>query len=155
MEIHEKDKAEVEAVVERCARVAYQIGYERCQEDNSKDENTPINHINYERGYNQGVDDAWECVKKLFLTPNHGGMGYSELSRIFGSAQICEIANQNSIQQIMQKVSVWNEENKPTIDHAIKHLENAQRNETLDGYMTAKLYVDKALDMLKKIKEEQ
>ena len=150
MEIHEEDRA----VMEQCARVAYRTGYERCQKDNSINENTLINHINYESGYNQGVDDAWECVKKLFMTPTHGGMGYNELNRLFGSAQLGEIATQNSIQQIMQKVSAWNEENKPTVENVITQLERVIQTDRVNGWNTDN-HVLTAIDMLKKMQAEQ
>lgn len=135
------------------AEKIYEAGYERCKKENGNTENS-INQINYESGYNQGVNDTWECIKKLFMTPTHGGMGYNELNRLFGSAQLGEIATQNSIQQIMKKVSAWNEENKPTVENVITQLERVIQTDRVNGWNTDN-HVLTAIDMLKKIKEEQ
>ena len=54
----------------------------------------------------------------------------------------------------MQKVSAWNEENKPTVENVITQLERVIQTDRVNGWNTDN-HVLTAIDMLKKMQAEQ
>jgi len=38
----------------------------------------------FDNGYEQGMDDAWECARKITLISDNGGMPSTEINAVFG-----------------------------------------------------------------------
>lgn len=84
--------------------------------------------------YEQGLNDAWECARKLMLT---GGLSYSELYQIFECGTEHDILRKESPAYVIAKIKEYEEKQKEvdrvTSQSIIKsHLEDMLDNFTLD-----------------------
>lgn len=62
--------------------------------------------------YQQGLDDAWECAKRICIEQVYGGLGCAELNKIFGKYSICNIIRTESAQEAIDKIRAYEEQQK-------------------------------------------
>ena len=58
----------------------------------------------YNRGYEKGMEDMWEIMKKIELTEGEGGLSTIEIVDIFGSLDIPNILKRNSAKEAKEKI---------------------------------------------------
>ena len=57
--------------------------------------------------YQQGMNDAWEIAKKLYLHKKSGGLSDAEVKEIFGSFTNREIFMRYTPQEVKAKIEAW------------------------------------------------
>ena len=63
--------------------------------------------------YKQGLEEAWECCRKLILTEENGGIPFSDYAEIFGKAESVEnIVRQYTVQEVIQEIKNYEAEQK-------------------------------------------
>ena len=63
--------------------------------------------------YKQGLEEAWECCRKLILTEENGGIPFSDFAEIFGKAESVEnIVRQYTVQEVIQEIKNYEAEQK-------------------------------------------
>ena len=65
----------------------------------------------YDRGYEKGMEDAWETFKKIELAEGEGGLATTELLDIFGTYVVYEILNNNSAKEAKEKIDNYIKKN--------------------------------------------
>lgn len=98
--------------VANCIRNAYDRGYKQGFKDGNYNKEFFCN-LNFEHGTNKGLDDAWECVKKLAYEKTEGGFDFKELKEIFdGRILTTEILQNYSASEAVKRVKAWEEKQK-------------------------------------------
>ena len=64
---------------------------------------------NMEGAYNQGLNTAWECAKKIVCYTQYGGLGHYHLNEIFGIDSYSKIFLDNSASEAIAKIKAWEE----------------------------------------------
>ena len=85
MDINKDDRAKalLEAMND-CAKRIYEIGYSNgLMEGYNKCEREHANTYIKVEGYKEGLNDAWECAKRITLSVEKGGLSAGELTSIF------------------------------------------------------------------------
>lgn len=62
-----------------------------------------------EASYEKGLNDGWECAKKICLTKRNGGIGVDSVKKIFKTADIGEIMKNFSPQEAIEKLKAREE----------------------------------------------
>lgn len=79
--------------------------------------------MGYEDGknleYDLGLNDAWECARKLMLGENDGGISIEESRKIFGVGYYSALSNYSASEAIA-KLKEYEEKQKPVEDAEIK-----------------------------------
>lgn len=74
----------------------------------------------YKQGLEQGKAQEqariWECIKKIVLNHEDGGICISELNKIFGCYTIQYVFKNYTLQQIIEKLEAYEEEQKVNIE---------------------------------------
>ncbi len=65
-----------------------------------------------EKRYKQGLNDAWECARKIMLGIVKGGIHAADLYEIFGTHSAEEILETVSVDKAMQKIKEYEERQK-------------------------------------------
>lgn len=60
-----------------------------------------------DEAYQQGMNDAWEIAKKLYLNKKNGGLSDVELEKIFGQMTTSEIFLQYTPREVEAKIEAW------------------------------------------------
>lgn len=60
-----------------------------------------------DEAYQQGMNDAWEIAKKLYLDKRNGGLSDVELEEIFGQLTVSKIFMRYTPQEIEAKIEAW------------------------------------------------
>ncbi len=60
-----------------------------------------------DEAYQQGMDNAWEIAKKLYLSKKNGGLSGVELEEIFGQITTGEIFLRHTPQEVESKIEAW------------------------------------------------
>jgi flagellar biosynthesis/type III secretory pathway protein FliH len=84
--------------------------YVKGYEDGQKEKPQAIYEMKVEE-YNKGLNEAWECARKISMPENEGGMSVKALQSIFGKAR--EIFNCTASEAI-QKIKEYEEKQKQT-----------------------------------------
>lgn len=82
-------KEEMEKQIHGFAEMMYRTGYEDAQKDWHS-----IEKEEREMNYKRGLDDAWECARKIMLCEAKGGFSTDKYTEIFGNIatfQVLEI----------------------------------------------------------------
>ena len=59
------------------------------------------------KSYNAGLDDAWECFKKITATPKKGGFSDLIMEKIFGYRFLSDILNNYSASEAVTKIKEY------------------------------------------------
>ena len=98
--------------VANCIRDAYDRGYKQGFKDGNYDKEFYCN-LNFEHGTYKGLDDAWECAKKLACEKTEGGFDFKELKEIFdGNILTADILQNYSASEAVKRVKAWEEKQK-------------------------------------------
>jgi hypothetical protein len=84
------------------AEQIYQLGYEKGQKD-------PL--MLFKTDYDRGLNDAWECARKL-THPRYGGYRDSEEKEIFGYDNSDDVLTNYSASEAIQKIKEYEEKQK-------------------------------------------
>lgn len=93
---------EIEQQIHEFAEKMYQTGY--ADGNNTKE------------AYQEGLNDAWECAKKLTLLSSDGGFNNKIVKEIFGTASYYSIINNMSISTVVTKIKDYEEKQKQKDD---------------------------------------
>lgn len=69
--------------------------------------------------YERGLNNAWECARKLMLGENDGGISIEESRKIFGVGYYSALSNYSASEAIA-KLKEYEEKQKPVEDAEIK-----------------------------------
>lgn len=105
--------------VATCVRNAYDRGYKQGYKDGYEEGhhygeidgvmNVQTDEVSYQRG----LEDAWECVKKITYEKTEGGFDFKELKEIFdGRILLSEILVNYSATKAMKKIREYEESSK-------------------------------------------
>ena len=92
---------DIKEFVNRQIDEAYDEGYTQGEKDGRADIGT---------AYNKGLEDAWECAKKIYFTPEAGGLSRDELIDIFGKSY--DIPRKYSAKQAIDKIKEYEKKHK-------------------------------------------
>ena len=62
-----------------------------------------------EGAYQRGLDEAWECARKVALNPNENGLSVEELDEIFGCATIQQVFRRYTVSEVIAKLKAYEE----------------------------------------------
>lgn len=102
--------------------------------------NDGTNHgieITEAKDYEQGLNDAWECARKIFVPVNKGGLRGEEVIQIFNSSAPSKIFDNYSALEAIAKIKEYEKEQKQTEIKFGDILENL-----VNGYKYIALRVD-------------
>ncbi len=74
--------------------------------------------------YNKGLDDMWNCVKKIILDESDGGYSVSELENIFGINYSYLFKDEKYGTQIINKIEKYEKENEIKLGTRVEILED-------------------------------
>lgn len=105
--------------VATCVRNAYDRGYKQGYKDGYEEGhhygeidgvmNVQTDEVSYQRG----LEDAWECVKKITYEKTEGGFDFRELKEIFnGRILLLEILQNYSATKAIKKIRKYEESQK-------------------------------------------
>lgn len=60
-------------------------------------------------GYEQGLNDAWELVKKIVLKAEKGGLNYNDFKNIFGVGDYVSVLEEFTPQEALEKMKAYEE----------------------------------------------
>lgn len=63
-------------------------------------------------GYEQGLNDAWELVKKIVLKAEKGGLNYNDFKNIFGVGDYVSVLENLTPQEAIAKLKAYEEAQK-------------------------------------------
>ena len=78
---------------------AFSSGYARAGEDARK-----LYIGEKQEAYQKGLDDAWECAKRLFLGVHNGGFANSEIKEIFGDYDYEQVVMKHTAAEAIEKI---------------------------------------------------
>ena len=64
------------------------------------------------QGYNKGLNDAWELVKKIVLKAEKGGLNYNDFKNIFGVGDYVSVLEEFTPQEALAKLKAYEEAQK-------------------------------------------
>lgn len=106
-----KDYSNIEGLignVKESIRNAYDKGYKQGVNDGSLDVKMRV-----DGAYEKGLNDAWECFKKIVFEKDDGGLSFTEISNIFdGNCLSTEILQNYSASEAVKLVKAWEEKQK-------------------------------------------
>lgn len=89
---------------------AYVMGYE----DGTNDGKVSVQNDETE-AYESGLNDAWECARKMMLSDEDGGIALSDILKIFGMTQYSAI-KRFSASEAIAKIKEYEEKQKRNCD---------------------------------------
>lgn len=96
---------EIEQQIHDFAEKMYQAGYADGNNTNLIDE-----------AYQEGLNDAWECFKKLVYPTKDGGLSTDDLREIFGTLSLGQVVRAYSPSEAIKKINDWGEKQKQKDD---------------------------------------
>lgn len=112
-----KDYSNLEGLisnVKESIRNAYDKGYKQGVNDGSLDVKMRVEGV-----YEKGLNDAWECAKKIACDKSQNGYSLYTLREIFGTASLCGIFWNFSASEAVSKIKEYEEKQKQA-DNEIK-----------------------------------
>ena len=91
--------------VANCIRDAYERGYKQGFKDGNYNKEFFCN-LNFEHGTNKGLDDAWECVKRIY------DLQCDTVKEIFGSIYFKDVLENYSASEAIAKIKEYEEKQK-------------------------------------------
>ncbi len=98
---------EMETIFKQCYEDGYKDGQD-IEQSNAIATKEEVAKMEYERGLN----NAWECVRKLILSQSCGGLELDEIEKIFGNYNYPEIIRTFSASECMVKIKEYEEKQK-------------------------------------------
>ena len=111
----------------------YTRGYEEA--DSNQRENAVY-------AYERGLNEAWECTRKLVCTPEKGGYTWSALEQIFNTRSLSNIIDTYTASEAISKIKKYEEKQKQT-DDEIKVGDEIER---IEGNHDRKYIVTKIIE---------
>lgn len=75
----------------------------------------------HEQGYEQGVNEVWEAVKRFVIAPKDGGLTSGQIEEIFGDYQsLLDIFHEFSVQEVLEKLKAWDERDIITVGDEVE-----------------------------------
>ena len=102
-------------VCKRARKEGYAEGLKRgedIEQANAAETKKEVARLNYE----QGLNDMWECARKIFVPVNKGGLSGDEVIQIFNSRAPYEIFDNYSALEAITKIKEYEENQKQTDD---------------------------------------
>ena len=62
--------------------------------------------------YQDGLNDGWECAKKIYSAPSDGGYTLEQLTQVFGEDSMSAIARTHTASAAIAKIKAYEEEKK-------------------------------------------
>lgn len=87
---------------------AYQRGFKAGQENALK--------VDSDKFREQGRNEAWETVKKIYFPINNGGLTGGEIDKIFDVASLNDILEKFSASEAVEKLHAYEEKKKQEVD---------------------------------------
>ena len=114
-------KRQSQELIEQAYNRGYNAGYEEGKgqtwsEEVKKYEIEPDKKNEY---IEQGRNEAWEAVKKLYLPVDEGGLPYAEIKKIFGDLSWFQIITNFSASEVVEKLHAYEEQKKQKDDEEI------------------------------------
>ena len=130
-----KDKQieEVMGSIENRIRHIYNCGYQQGYEDGKNSYGTEIRtKQDVDEAYQHGLEDAWECARKLVLNSEDGGLRVKDIREIFNFNNFFEgsydVIKDYSAQEAMQKIKDYEErQTRYDIEKVYDTIEGAER----------------------------
>lgn len=79
---------------------------------NGLDKLTPYDEEENRKAYQKGLDDAWECARKINCIPSDGGISGIDLDDIFNIDSNCTIMKDFSASEALKKIKAYEDEHK-------------------------------------------
>lgn len=84
--------------------------------------------------YEDGLNEAWECTRKIACTPEKGGYTWSALEQIFNTRSLSNIINTYTASEAISKIKEYEEEQKKAAE--IKIGDEVTDNDGWNGVVT-------------------
>lgn len=97
--------------VANCIRNAYDRGYKQGVNDGSLDVKMRVDGV-----YEKGLNDVWECAKKIACDKSQNGYSLYTLKEIFGTASISDIFSNFSPSEAITRIKEYEEKQKQADD---------------------------------------
>ena len=151
MKDFESNRTQIMNSIENRVRQAYNNGYETGFEDGKVEgyDKTDI----WQDGFYKGLEEAWECAKRLIYPPIDGGMTYDVMEKVFDFHVIdtYEVFKTNSAYEAIEKIRAYEDEQKGRVtrESIIKSgIEEIAESFSLDE-------ISKVLEQMKGAADEQ
>lgn len=108
-DIMNRIKDDVDYIADEAYTKGYTDGRKQAKTQAELDVAHDIENVAKEN-YQKGLDDAWECARKINCTLNDGGIKYNELYDIFGMINQHIIMHQFSASEALEKIKSYEEE---------------------------------------------
>ena len=108
-----KDYSNLEGLVsnvKESIRNAYDKGYKQGVNDGSLDVKMRVDGV-----YEKGLNDAWECARKIMLSDEDGGIAHIDIQKIFGGSYYTALMNYSASEAIA-KINEYEEKQKQADD---------------------------------------
>jgi ribosomal protein L40E len=92
----------INALVEVCKK-ARSEGFDSAREIYTKQ---------VDSGYKKGLEDAWECAKKVVLPSYEGGLAFDVFEEIFGECGYQRVLKKYKVSEAMQKITEYEKRQK-------------------------------------------
>ena len=93
----------------------------------------------WQDGYHKGLDEAWECAKRLIYPPIDGGMTYDVMEKVFDFHVIdtYEVFKTNSAYEAIEKIRAYESKlNEPDKEYEIQIGDEVTNMRGDKGYVT-------------------
>lgn len=142
--------------VATCVRSAYDRGYKQGEKDGYRDGQNieqsnaittkeEVAKMEYERGLN----DAWECARKIVVPIADGGLSYEGLFQMFEHRSTAEILREFSASEVIAKIKKYEEKQKQVTRQTII---KSQLLDIINGQKNP-VTVDEIVEVLEQMKE--
>ena len=145
--------------VANCIRNAYDRGYKQGFKDGQAHQlaSDDVFRESCEKSaYEKGLNDGWECVKKLAYEKTEGGFDFKELKEIFdGSILTVDILQNYSASEAVKRVKAWEEKQKADSSKVTRQsIIKSQLMDIVNGQKNP-VTADEIAEVLKQLKEAQ
>lgn len=73
-----------------------------------------------DEAYQKGLDDAWECARKIVCFSEDGGISVDNLFDIFSTSIYSEIFRDFSVSEAMERIKAYEDEHKIRVGDEVK-----------------------------------
>jgi hypothetical protein len=136
---------EIKNKIHELVENAYEMGYE----DGLKDGKESV-QIDDSVAYERGLNDAWECARKMILSDEDGGIAHIDIQKIFGMSYYSVMLNYSASEAIA-KIKEYENKQKRACDtcqylhggfNSLKECANCYNN---SGWTPKKMTLDEAI----------